>query len=417
MTIETVAGSERKANPFGFRPFRYLFAARLVNVIGNGMAPIALAFAVLDLGGSASELGIVVAARSVANVAVLLFGGVIADRLPRNVVLLGTSVIAALTQGVVAWLVLGHAASITALAALGVVNGAAAAVALPASSALIPQTVPASALRPANALLRLGLNGGTVLGAVGGAGLVAAIGPGWGLAIDALGFAVAGPLFLLVRGRPVAPREEATGILHELRVGWREFAGRSWVWVVVLQFALVNAAFTGAIAVLGPVVADASFGRASWGLVTAAETVGLVAGGFVALRWQPRRALLVGVLLTAFCGIPVALLAAAPLVPLLAAAFFVGGVALEQFGVAWDQSLQTHIPPDRLARVYSYDAVGSFAAIPLGELLVGPLADRIDVGAVLIGAAAIIGCACFGAALTPSIRRLTTDAAPAQTRA
>lgn len=410
-----------RTSPFRHRPFRYLFAARFINVLGNGVAPIALAFAVLDLGGSAAQLGIVVAARSIANVAVLLVGGVIADRLPRNLVLLGTSVLAALTQGAVAWLVLSGSASILVLACLGVVNGAAAAVALPASSALIPQTVPEDALRPANALLRLGLNGGTVLGAVSGAGLVALIGPGWGLALDAFSFALAGPLFLLVRGRPTAKRTESTSPLHDLRVGWREFSGRPWVWVVVLQFALVNAAFTGAIAVLGPVVADASFGRAGWGLVTAAETVGLVAGGFVALRWQPRRTLLVGVLLTAVCALPVALLAAAPAVPLLAAAFFAGGVAMEQFGVAWDQSLQTHIPPDRLARVYSYDAVGSFAAIPLGELLVGPLADQVGVQTVLLSAAAIIACACAAAALTPAVQRLTTDrgaqesAAPAET--
>jgi MFS family permease len=214
---------------------------------------------------------------------------------------------------------------------------------------------------------------------------------------------------MLVRGRPPARRTEATSALHDLRVGWREFTSRTWVWVVVLQFALVNGAFAGGVAVLGPIVADATFGRASWGLVVAAETAGLVVGGLVALRWQPRRALFIGVLLTGVCALPIALLAGAPSVPLLAAGFFLGGIALEQFGVAWDQSLQSHVPADRLARVYSYDALGSYAAIPLGELLVGPLAAQVGVQAVLFGAATIIVLACAGAALVPAVQRLGTE--------
>lgn len=401
--------------PFGHAAFRYLFAARLVNVVGNGIAPIALAFAVLDLTGSTTQLGLVVAARSVVNVAVLLLGGVVADRLPRHAVLFATSVVAALTQGIVAWLVLDGSATVPVLVALSAVNGAAAAVAMPASSALIPQTVPAGALRSANALLRMGLNGGTMVGAAAGGALIATVGPGWGLAIDALGFAVAGPLFLRVRGRQAAV--DRTGppasVLHDLRTGWREFAGRPWVWSIVAQFAIVNAAFTGAIAVLGPVVADATFGRSTWGLLLALETGGMVVGGVLALRWRPRRALFVGVLLIPITAVPVALLAVAPPVGVLAVGFLLGGVAVEQFGVAWDQSLQHHIPPDRLARVYSYDAAGSFAAIPLGQLVAGPLAGAFGTGPVLVGAAVLIVVATAGALCVPDVRRLRTPQGPA----
>ncbi|WP_104164434.1 MFS transporter [Cryobacterium sp. N22] len=399
------------AGPFAFAPFRWLLTARTIATLGNAAAPIALAFAVLDLTGSAVDLGIVVASRSIANVAVLLFGGVIADRLPKHLLLVGTSLAAAATQAGVAALVLSGSATIPLLVILSVLNGAVAAVSFPASAAIVPQTVPVAQLRPANALLRLSLNGGAILGASLGAILIAAVGPGWGLALNAASFALAGIVFAFVR-TPNAPRTvdaavPASSVLRELREGWQEFSSRTWVWVVVAQFALVNAAFVGAIAVLGPLVADDSFGRAAWGLIIAAETVGLALGGLLALRWRPRHALGIGVGLVAVTALPIVGLAMVPLVPLLVIAFLLGGVAIEQFGVAWDQSLQQNIPPAKLARVYSYDAVGSFIAIPVGEILVGPLAHLWGTTPVLLGCAAVIVVASLAALSVRSVRRLT----------
>jgi MFS family permease len=398
------------AGPFAFAPFRWLLIARTIATLGNAAAPIALAFAVLDLTGSAIDLGIVVASRSIANVAVLLFGGVIADRLPKHVLLLGTSLAAAATQAGVAALVLTGSATIPLLILLSVLNGAVAAVSFPASAAIVPQTVPVAQLRPANALLRLSLNGGAIVGASLGALLIAGVGPGWGLALNAASFALAGFFFAFVRTARAAPSIDGAApanVLRELREGWQEFAGRTWVWMVVAQFALVNAAFVGAIAVLGPLVADETFGRASWGLIIAAETVGLALGALLALRWRPRHALGIGVGLVTVTALPIVGLALMPLVPVLVVAFLIGGLAIEQFGVAWDQSLQQNIPPDKLARVYSYDAVGSFIAIPVGEILVGPLAHAFGTTPVLLGCAAVIVVASLVALSAGSIRRLT----------
>jgi predicted MFS family arabinose efflux permease len=399
-----------RLGPLRHAPFRWLLAARTTSILGNAVAPIALAFAVLDLTGSAADLGLVVASRSVANVAVLLFGGVIADRLPRDVVLVGTSFAAAVTQGAVAALVITGSASIPSLVVLSVLNGAVAAVSLPAAGALVPDTVPAALLRPANAMLRLGLNSGSILGASAGAGLVALVGPGWGLAVDAAGFAVAGVLFSrmrLPRQSAETSKGERTSVLTDLREGWREFVIRRWVWIVVLQFAVLNAAFVGATAVLGPVVADATFGRAAWGLVVAALSVGLAVGAVIALRWRPRHALGIGVALMVVAAVPVVTLAIRPSVPALIVSFAVAGCAIEVFSIAWDQSLQTNVPREVLARVYSYDAVGSVVAVPFGEALVGPLAHSVGTAPTLLGCAVLIVLATGAAVAAPSVRRVT----------
>lgn len=408
MSRESAALPSKRA--FHYASFRNLFFARLLTVLGNGIAPIALAFAVLDMGGTAADLGIVIASRSVFNVAFLLIGGVLADRYARSKVLLYSSVIAAVSQAVVACLVLDGSATIALLAVLGAINGAAAGASLPASQSMVPQTVPVHSLREANAFIQLGIYGGTVLGASLGGVLISVMGPGWGLAVDALGFAASAPLYLMIRIHSTQPQGSQSNILQDLKDGWTEFISRSWVWAIVVQFTIVNAAFSGVMMILGPVVADETFGRAGWGMAIAAQSAGLIVGSVIALRWRPRRDLLIGTILTAFCAGPIVVLALLPSTPILMVVFFIAGVGFGLFGVAWAQSLQTHIPPEKLARVYAYDALGSFVAIPVGELAAGPLAMHYGNEKVLLACAAAVLLATFAASFTPSIRRLDNAA-------
>ncbi|WP_410764449.1 MFS transporter [Erwinia psidii] len=395
-----------KRHALQYAPFRHLFLARFFTVTGNGIAPIALAFAVLDIGGSVADLGMVVAARSLLNVMFLLLGGVLADRYSRNRVLFIASTMAAISQGTVAWLVLDGMATVTALALLGMVNGAAAGIALPASAAMVPQTVPAERLRQANAFIQLGVYGGTVIGASLGGMLTSAIGPGWGLAVDALGFAAATPLWLLIRVNSQHFPSPQGNLLHELRDGWKVFIAHQWIWTIVAQFAIVNAAFSGIVMVLGPVVADASFGRTAWGMMIAAQSVGLIAGSCLALQWRPRRDMLAAVMLVALCALPMLLLSVAAPSPLLIGGFFLAGIGFGQFGVVWSHYLQTRIPADKLARIYAWDAMGSFVAIPLGEIAAGPLAIHLGSSRVLAGCAIAVFFATLATSLVPAIRLL-----------
>ncbi|MFB7615821.1 MFS transporter [Kitasatospora sp. NPDC056181] len=405
--------------PLRHRNFRQLASGRLLIYFANAMAPVVLGFAVLDLTGSTTDLGFVVGARSLANVVLLLLGGVVADRFSRTLVLQGSAIGAALVQGVVALTVLFGWTSIPLLVVLSVANGALSALSLPASAALTSQTVPTDVLRPANALMRMATNIGMIIGASLGGVFAALIGPGWGLAVNALCLFLAALCF---RGVQIAASDtesvepaERSRPLHELKEGWREFTARTWVVAVVLQFTVVNAVVAGGIQVLGLGVADDTFGRGLWGAVLAAQMAGAVAGGFLAARSRARHALRLGVALVVLEAVPLVVLAEAPGALLLGVAMFLNGVALEQFGVAWDVSLQENIPADRLARVYSYDALGSFMALPIGEMAAGPVARQIGERATLLWGAALVVLATAAALLSRDLRRLTVaSAAPRQ---
>jgi MFS family permease len=395
--------------PLQHAPFRFLLAGRTVNALGNSFAPIALAFAVLDLTGSVTDLGLVVGARTVVNVVFLLFGGVLADRLPKHLLMVGSSIAAALTQAAVAALVLTGSATIPLLIGLSAVNGLAGALALPASASILPLTVPAEIRQQANALNRLSLNGAAILGAPIAGIVVAGVGPGWGIGVDAVTFALAALCFLPLRvadparvvARPGVIGDERTpvaaavepsrpNIFADLRAGWSEFRSRTWLWVVVAGFGVLNAAWAGSLFVLGPVVADDTIGRRAWGLVLAAQTAGMIVGGLIAIRLRLRRMLFFGVSSCLFMALPALVLGVHPRLWALVAAALLSGLMLEQFGVAWETTMQEHVPADKLARVYSYDMVGSFVAIPIGEMAVGPVAHTIGVEPTLVGAAVLI---------------------------
>ncbi|MDT7728413.1 MAG: hypothetical protein QOI21_4989 [Actinomycetota bacterium] len=381
--------TESLTAPLRHHNFRRLTTGRTFGEFGNSVAPVALAFAVLDLTGSAIDLGLVVGARSLASVLLLLFGGVLADRLPRSVILQGTEIAATITQATIAASILFGFASIPLLTSLSLVNGAVAALSLPAAASITPQTVPPALLTQANALARMLSSSGRIAGAALGGILVAGLGSGWAIAANSALFLCAAAAY---RGVKLAhtPRTGKTNPLTDLREGWHEFISRNWVWVVVVQFMVVNAVAVGMTLVLGPIIADGTFGRAGWGFVLAAGTAGAFVGGILASKWQPRRALMVGVAAIFLEVIPMVTLAEAPRVLPLLIAMFVAGVSIEQFGVAWDVSLQENIPPDKLARVYSYDMLGSFIAMPVGEVAAGPLAEHFGRENTLLAGAALI---------------------------
>jgi len=392
--------------PLAHRDFRLLFLGRAVSFAGSAMAPVALAFAVLELGGSATDLGIVLTVAILPQLLFLLIGGVVADRLPRHLIMVSSNALSGLAQGAAAVLLLTGRAEIWHLAVIAVVRAVASSFFFPAQQGIVPQLVPRAMLQPANVLLRLTLNVTTIGGAALGGIVVAAAGPGWAIGFDALTYLAAAAILLPMRVAAPA-RDAATSFVMELRDGWDEFRARTWLWVVVIGFAFSNGASSAATQVLGPIVAKEALGGASvWGLALAGQGVGLVLGGLLALRYRPSRPLRSGVAVMLLVVPPLALLALEAPWPALAASMVGGGIAIELFSVFWDTSLQGHVPNAVLSRVYAWDALGSLVLMPAAFAVVGPVSAAIGITATLWACAAIVAVAITAQLASGSVRQL-----------
>lgn len=389
------------------RDFRLLFVGRTVSLFGSALAPVALAFAVLDdLDGDASDLGLVLAAASLPMVVFMLVGGIWADRLPRHLVMVVSDVVAGAAQLAIAALVLTGSAELWHMIALQVVRGAASAFFFPASMGVVPEAVSRQRLHQANALLSLSRNGTQIGGAAAGGILVAAVGAGWALAFDALTYFAGAGFLLAMRLRRELDMPERH-FLRELAEGWQEFRSRTWLWAVVVQFAFLVPAWVGAITVLGPVVADADLGGpAAWGFILSAQAVGLVLGGLIMLRWHPDRPLLVASLAMLLTALPVVALAVPAPTLLIAVSAFAAGIGFDVFGVLWSTTLHEQVPPEKLSRVSSYDALGSFVFAPLGLAVAGPVAVAIGTTETLLAAAAVIVVSTLLVLLAADVRNL-----------
>lgn len=363
------------------RQFALLFAGQAVSVLGDRLVLVALPFAVLSVGGAtAADVGLVLGAGALTLALFVLVGGVWADRLPRQLTMLGSDVVRAVVQAVTAGLLLTGSATVELLVALQAVYGAAEAFFRPAVLGLVPQVVDEGRIQEANALLALTTNVAMVAGPAAAGALVATAGPGATLAVDAATFVVSAVTLALLRPRRTAAPAPASSFRADLRDGWREVRARSWVWTVILAFAAYHAFVLASLFVLGPIVSERSRGGAgAWGLITAGFGAGAVAGSLVALRWRPRRpGVVIGALL-AVASTQSAICASALPTVAVAALEFVTGACVSVLFTVWETALQERIPAAAQSRVSSFDYLGSLTLVPLGFVLVGPVSEALGV--------------------------------------
>jgi predicted MFS family arabinose efflux permease len=390
--VPSLALSGRLA-PLAERPYRLFFSASTISTLGDSVAGIALAFAVLDLSGTPKPLylAVVFAGRQLANGLLVLYGGVLSDRLPRNRILVGAAIGQAAAQAATAGVVLADQATLGLLVALQIVYGAADAFVIPAETGLVPQTVSDERLQEANALRGMMRNLIFVVGPAVGGVIVVAGSPGIALAIDAASFAGAAVLLSRIDVPRRAERAEHAHFLHELREGWREFTARTWLWSTVVIFGLGNFFFMFW-PVLGPTVAKEHLGGAgAWAKILVANGLGAVVGGVVALRYRPRLPLVACILWPMLmCGQLITLALHAP-TWVIAASAFVGGLGLAIHLTLWFTIFQREVPEHAQSRVSSYDSLGSFVLTPLGFVGAGLIASGIGISnAAWLAAGAIL---------------------------
>jgi len=399
--------------------FRKLFLGQATSIVGVMFTVVALPFAVLEIGGTATDIGIVEAANLVPLAVFLLIGGVWADRLPRQKVMLVADFLRFALQCTTAALLIAGVAEVWQLALLQVGMGVCEAFFRPAAVGLTPQVVSSPRLQQANGLSGLMTSMSITLGAVLAGLLVAAVGPGWGIGIDGLTYLVSA--WFLLRLRPAAfrgrrePAARTTGPGHELAgeeaaagdeaaaggpggssfirdlaAGWREFTSHTWLWVMVAGVSVFLFAIEGPIQVLGPIISrDVYDGARTWGFTSAAMGLGQIAGGLLSLRWRPRRPMLVIAAGMSLAAVPVALLAMEAPVWTLYVSLAVMGVEWGLYDPFWTTCMQRVVAPDMISRVSSYDYLGGLAFYPAGLALAGPLADAFGVSTVLWAGAAV----------------------------
>ncbi len=394
----------------GYPGFYSLAASRFISNVGNGISPIALAYGVLSLpGATGTDLSIVMAARFVPLLVFMLFGGVIADRFQRNRLVGSSDVIGSFVAGVSAVSLIAGFSSTWLLAIMAGIFGILNAIWWPAMSGVLPEIVPKEKLQQGNAVVGLLTNIGYIVGTLGGGIIVSTIGAGWGLLADAISFFIAGVIVWLL---PITGRAKgkSPGMIHDLKVGWREFISRSWVIAMVLTFALINMAFDSMLSVLGPLnFNDPKTGPQHWSYNLAGLSIGMLIGGIWILKVKIERPLFLAMILIALSSIwDFTLALDSPLIVSILAAVF-SGISLEVFMVTWNTSLQHHVPEESFSRVSSYDTLGSFGIAPLGIVMAGPLAMHFGVNSILLFTGLTTLLAATASLFVSSARNLRND--------
>jgi MFS family permease len=385
-----------RLGPLRTAVFRRFYAAQVLSRLGDGIVPVALTFAILGWFHSAASVGIALAARTIAQGAAFLVAGAVADRTSRLHLVIAAASVRAGTQGLLGALVITRTGSLWVIVLLQVVTGAASAWDRPAVVGLVPELVAAKDLQSANALLGLSQGLGLVVGPAAAGLLLAVANPGWALVFDAATFVVSAVLLSQVR---VTTTERAPAmewrLLSSLREGWRAVASRAWLWLGILNFGLQQFVAVGVFFVVGPVVAERSLGGSSaWATIMAAEALGGVAGGIMALRVKPRRPLFAA--FAAFLGFvpPLVLLALAAPTAAIACGALVGGAGAPFADALWFTTIQKQLPADVISRVSSFDYLGSKIFQSVGFAAAGWAAARVGPAATLWTAAAVFGCTC-----------------------
>ncbi len=405
-TILRVTGLLASFDVLRERQFRLLWLGQAISALGDALVPLAVTFAVLDLTGSAADLGLVFAAMFGARVIFILVGGVWSDRLPRQLVMIAADLVRGGVQALLALAFFTDSVALWHLIAAAFVLGGASAFFGPASTGLVKTTVSPERLQEANALISMSQNAIQIFGPVTAGALVVFVGFGPIFAVDALTFVASAICLVGMRLPSAIERLERRSFLADVRQGLGEVLSRTWLWSSFIVFSISNVTIAMYF-VLGPLIVERELGGASdWGLLLTGGAIGGLIGSMVALRYKPARPLIPAFLLMFFVSVQLAaLIPPLPIVGLMV----VAALAFASIAVGnalWDTMLQQHIPERAISRVSALDWTISLVFMPLGYVLAGPLAEAIGLDLTLALAAGVSVVANIGLLLVPSVRHL-----------
>ena len=373
--------------PLADRNFRVFYAGYSTSLLGSAMSPIAINFALLDRGVTASGLGIVLAAGVVPQVLFMIGAGVFADRLGRRPVMLAADAGRMAVMATAAALLFTATPAVWVFAVLAALRGTGDALFNPALGGLRAEVSAPDRLPDANALLQVVQSAAMVIGPALAGVLIVAISSAAVVAVDAATYGVS-VIALVLLDVPPAPRPVRTP-WRDLAESWTEFRSHTWLWLTTAQWSLLNLLTYAPYLLLGPVLAQEYLGGARvWGIVIGAQAGGAVLTGLLLVGRRPSRPLVISGLGIVAVPLPcVALAAHAPAVAVGAAAC-AAGAGITVFGTFWTSAIQQRVPAAMLSRITGLTTTVSYAPGSFGLALVGPAAQAFGAAHVLAFAAA-----------------------------
>ena len=390
------------------RDFVLLWLSGLLVVIGSSAFPIALAVTVLDAGGSATTLGLILASRVLSSVLLSLAGGVWADRYKRKFIMMSADVLRAILTVILVLVTVTDLPTWT-IALVVFLMGAGEALGFPASGAILPSILPDRLLPEGNAWRAVTARVGAILGPALGGAMVALIGSEWTFLVTAIFFVVGTVLLIPIQETDFERTLTENTFIRELREGLVAVRRMPWVMWIIIMASVQLMVVVGAEVVLLPVVTREEFGG-NFVFAAASVAAGL-GGGISALIWAkikvPRPGLWSVLSWMLFSSSLLVLVF--PVHPwLVIGVYFIVGLSTEPFGVYWPTAIQREVPRELQARVFSVDHMGSLALMPLGMALVGPITEWVGMKEFLIFATGFHIITCLAVLFVPGVIDLKT---------
>ncbi|MFP7696625.1 MFS transporter [Trueperella sp. LYQ143] len=362
--------------------FSRFFLGRVVDLAGSSMTSVAIGLSVLQTTDSPRSMGLVLAANVFPTLVFMLVGGVIADRWERGRILVVTCLLSAVTQGAMAAILFSGRFNLGLMSACAALSGMIGAFNGPALRGIVPDLVASEQVHQANALLATARNATRIIGPALAGALVASIGGGWALTIDAISFLLAGLCFW---GLPTVSRaKNPAGIGRSLIEGWSTFCSMRWVWTLSIAYAVINLLYVGPWQVLGPDVLRQRHGIGIWGVILSVRAVAQLVASVLLVRISFRNPLLVGLLLGTAVGFPLIALGVTDSLVVVIPMVIMSAVGLTVSGITYETTLQTHVSRDKLSRVAAYDDLFVFLSVPISQIAVGWVGTVFDIHTVLL---------------------------------
>jgi MFS family permease len=396
------------------KKFSSLLFGQTLSRIGDFLFQIAIAWWVLEKTGSATAMGTVLFFSTLPMVVFVLIGGVVVDRMPRGLLLFISDMARCFIMVVGTWLAYTNQLVLWEIYVIAILFGFADAFFLPAYTALIQQIVAEDDLPSANSINSLSMQFGRVAGPAIGGIVVGFGGTAIAFGFNALSFFIGALTVAPLLNLPAPAREEESGFtlkhfIEDLRGGFDTIFSSPILWVAILVFAFTNITLAGPYSIAMPFLVQQKLGgdERMLGFIYAIFPIGyaiasLVMGSFQKIRY---RGIIIYVC-SAVAGIGLGVFGFGLPLYLLAVAALMNGAALEIASLIWANLMQELVPPEKMGRVSSVDALGSFALLPIGFAFTGWLIDRIGVTTVFIAAGGFTAIISLLPLLYPAVRKL-----------